>query len=130
MAQNEAIHQTGDSSGDGSILQAARQRRQPKTAIGMALATLLLVNLAMSLYQLPLNRVVERRLCRDYYVDHDPTQIGRDGSVEEHLCKIDAVQKSLGSIQGVMETIWIVGGEQHRLVDLGMRLIDTFKTSL
>jgi hypothetical protein len=65
----------------------------------------------MSLYQLPLNRVIERRLCREYYAEHDPAQ-GSDGPIDEGLCKIEQVQQSLGSIQGVMETIWIVGGER------------------
>ncbi|KAH7152836.1 major facilitator superfamily domain-containing protein [Dactylonectria macrodidyma] len=63
----------------------------------------------MSLYQLPLNRVIERRLCREYYASTDPRVIGPDGSVSEDLCKIDAVQTSLGWIQGVMDTIWIGG---------------------
>lgn len=72
--------------------------------IGAVLVTLVLVNLAMNVYQLPLNRVIERRLCNDYY-GHD------GGDVDEHLCKIDHVQKELGSLQGIMDTIWIMGGE-------------------
>ncbi|KAK4230346.1 major facilitator superfamily domain-containing protein [Podospora fimiseda] len=63
----------------------------------------------MSLYQLPLNRVIERRLCRDFYAATDPSVFGPDGEVSEELCKIDVVQKELGWIQGAMETAWIVG---------------------
>ncbi|KAK4159212.1 major facilitator superfamily domain-containing protein [Cladorrhinum sp. PSN259] len=63
----------------------------------------------MSLYQLPLNRVIERRLCRDYYAATDPSAFGPDGEVNEELCKIDTVQKKLAWIQGAMETAWIVG---------------------
>lgn len=86
--------------------------RQPRArGIRSVLLLLLLVNLAMSLYQLPLNRVIERRLCRDYYSSTDPAKLQPDGSVDESLCKIPEVQQSLGSIQGVMETTWIVGGE-------------------
>lgn len=86
-------------------------RRRPKASIGIVLAVLLLVNLAMSVYQLPINRVIERRLCLEYYRLNDPTRVGKDGNVDEQLCKLDDVQKNLGSILGVMETIWIVGGE-------------------
>lgn len=74
------------------------------------LSLLLLVNLAASLYQLPLNRVIERRLCREYYAEHDPTVIQHDGSIREELCKIDVVQQGLGWIQGTMDTLWVVGG--------------------
>ncbi|KAH6889764.1 major facilitator superfamily domain-containing protein [Thelonectria olida] len=72
----------------------------------------------MSLYQLPLNRLIEKRLCQDYYASTDPSVIGPDGSVDEQLCKIDLVQKGLGRIQGVMETIWI-GGDFIMTIPLG-----------
>ena len=87
-----------------------RPRPQRKAAIGALLAVLLCVNLAASLYQLPLNRVVERRLCSEYYAATDPSRIGKDGNVPEQLCKVDQVQQGLGRIQGIMDTIWIVGG--------------------
>lgn len=91
--------------------RGSASRRQPKASIGTVLMVLLLVNLAMSVYQLPINRVIERRLCLEYYRLNDPTGVGKGEDVDEQLCKIDDVQKKLGSILGVMETIWIVGGE-------------------
>ena len=66
--------------------------------------------MATTLYTLPLNRVIERRLCHDYYIQHDNSLIGSDGTIPEKLCKIDEVQKSLAAIQGVMETISISCG--------------------
>jgi hypothetical protein len=81
-----------------------------KAAIGALLAVLLCINLAASLYQLPLNRVVEKRLCYEYYAANNPSRIGKDGDIPEHLCKVDDVQQGLGRIQGIMDTIWIVGG--------------------
>ncbi|KAB5518249.1 major facilitator superfamily domain-containing protein [Coniochaeta sp. 2T2.1] len=63
----------------------------------------------MSLYQLPLNRVVERRLCREYYAAEDPTAFDPAGEIREELCKVDAVQRELAWIQGAMESAWIVG---------------------
>ena len=67
-----------------------------------------LVNLAWRLYQLPLNRVIERRLCRDFYLNSDPSQIDQDGNVLEELCKLDDIQQGLGSMMGVMETEWLL----------------------
>ncbi|KAI1207843.1 major facilitator superfamily transporter [Annulohypoxylon truncatum] len=87
----------------------ARRRPRPKLAIAPLLVLILLVNLSASLYQLPLNRIIERRLCRDYYNLHDPSVIDNDGNIDEKLCKIDDVQKSLAWVVGIMETLWIVG---------------------
>lgn len=91
-------------------IEVSRPRRPPRSAIAALLSLLLLVNLAASLYQLPLNLVIERRLCLEYYRQSDPSQIGKDGTVEEGLCKIDQIQQGLGWIQGTMDTIWVVGG--------------------
>lgn len=68
------------------------------------LALMVLVNLAWSLYQMPLFRVLERRLCRDYY--------DSDGEIPEANCKVRVVQKGIGTTHGIMETIWVVGGAQ------------------
>ncbi|KXH42889.1 major facilitator superfamily transporter [Colletotrichum simmondsii] len=80
-----------------------------RTGIWALLALVLLVSLAASLYQLPLSRVIERRLCREHYAVTDPSVIDKDGNVAEGLCKVDDVQQSLAWIQGTMETAWIVG---------------------
>ncbi len=82
----------------------------PRRAIRPLLLLVALVNLAWSLYQLPVSRVVESRLCREHYAAHDPSALRPDGSVPEELCKIDDVQQRLGRIQGVMETLWVAGG--------------------
>ncbi|CAG7559815.1 unnamed protein product [Fusarium equiseti] len=62
----------------------------------------------MSLYQLPSNRLIERRLCIDYYRRNDPSKV-LHGGVDEKLCKIRDIEKELGRIQGVMETLWVAG---------------------
>jgi hypothetical protein len=92
---------------DASTGATPRTKRQ----IRALLALMVLVNLAWSLYQLPLNRVIERRLCREFYLQHDPSKIDDHGNVPETACKLDEVQKGLGWTQGVMETTWVVGGE-------------------
>lgn len=97
---------------DGVGSGPQRHRKPPRSAIAALLGLLLLVNLSASLYQLPLNRVVEKRLCQEYYSQNDPSVIGPGGNIEERLCKADAIQAGLGRIQGFMDTTWIVGGRQ------------------
>ena len=61
-----------------------------------------------ALYNLPLNRVIERRLCDEHYAKHDPSVVGLDGSIPEKMCKVDEVQRQLAMLQGIMETTYVV----------------------
>lgn len=70
--------------------------------------------MAQALYTLPLNRVVELRLCEEHYAQYDPSAIQRDGSIPEKLCKIDEVQRRLAWLQGIMETTLVVCGMRVR----------------
>jgi len=70
-----------------------------------------IISLAIRLLNLPLNRVIELRYCKEYYQQHDPSVIGPDGSVPEKLCKINEVQKKLAWLEGVIQTSMIVCGE-------------------
>lgn len=101
----EAANDAAEEAGRQSPLHAHAPRRGP---IRWLLALMLLINLAASLYQLPLNRVIERRLCRMYYGY-------QGGDIDERLCKVDVVQQGLAWTQGVMETAWVVGGEYQAL---------------
>jgi hypothetical protein len=82
----------------------------PRRAIRPLLLLVALVNLAWSLYQLPVSRVIESRLCREHYAIYDPRVFRPDGSVPEELCKVDAVQQQLGWLQGITEASWVAGG--------------------
>ncbi|CAJ2508867.1 Uu.00g138930.m01.CDS01 [Anthostomella pinea] len=87
---------------DGSAGEyVARGERRTKSPIWPLLALLLLVNLTTSIQNLPLNRLLERRLCRDYY--------GPDKDVSEELCKIDEIQQDLAWTIGCLETLWVLG---------------------
>lgn len=92
------------------------RRLSKRGGVWPLLALLLAVQLSWSLYQLPVNRVIERRLCRGYYRAHDPTVINPDGGVDEELCKVNEIQQHLAWILGAMETAWIVGGTSSRVV--------------
>jgi hypothetical protein len=74
------------------------------------LLLLILVHLSNVLYTLPLNRVVELRLCEEHYERHNPASIYPNGSIPENLCKINEVQRRLAWLQGVMETTLVVCG--------------------
>ncbi|KAM7203184.1 hypothetical protein V8F20_004126 [Naviculisporaceae sp. PSN 640] len=93
---------------------AVTPKAELNTDIRILFLLVALVSLAWSLYQLPLNRVVERRLCVEYYRDHEPSLWHGDGNgngneIPEEMCKVDEVQQGLGRIQGFMETGWVVG---------------------
>ncbi|KAI3325380.1 hypothetical protein HD806DRAFT_446559 [Xylariaceae sp. AK1471] len=82
-------------------LPIAHRTQPSRYAIWLVLLLLLLVNLTNGISNIPLNRLLERRLCRIYYdTEHD---------VDEELCKVDRVQQDLAWIMGVFETLWIVG---------------------
>ncbi|KAF2202985.1 MFS general substrate transporter [Delitschia confertaspora ATCC 74209] len=48
----------------------------------------------------PKTRIFEANLCLRYYSKHDPSKINNDGTVDEALCKINAVQEKLAMIIG------------------------------
>ena len=84
--------------------------RKGKHSITPLIVLLILVHLSAVLYTLPLNRVIELRLCQEYYELQDPSVIEDNGSVPEKLCKIDEVQRRLAWLQGIMETTLVVCG--------------------
>ncbi|KAF2741283.1 hypothetical protein EJ04DRAFT_1471 [Polyplosphaeria fusca] len=79
-----------------------------RASIWPLLLLLILTNMAMSLYTLPLNRVIEKRLCDEHYAHHDPSAINAGETIPEKLCKIDEIQKQLAWLQGIMETTFVV----------------------
>lgn len=115
---------------------ATKAKTRRNTDVRILFLLVALVSLAWSLYQLPLNRVIERRLCVEYYRGraglHDASSsspssvwsadlksestvhlkdgVVGDGEIPEEMCKVDPVQRNLGRIQGFMETGWVVGG--------------------
>lgn len=73
---------------------------------------LVLVHLANVLYTLPINRVIEMRLCREHYAADPTTPIKPRESIPEKMCKIDDIQRNLAWLQGVMETTLVVCGRK------------------
>ncbi|GAP85048.1 putative major facilitator superfamily transporter [Rosellinia necatrix] len=105
MDQHDSIRDTDfdshDVTSDGHQRPPTRDSQPARHAIWLVLLLLLLVNLTNGISNIPLNRLLERRLCRKYYdADYD---------IDERLCKVDKVQQDLAWIMGFFETLWIVG---------------------
>ncbi|KAF2132125.1 hypothetical protein P153DRAFT_373932 [Dothidotthia symphoricarpi CBS 119687] len=79
-----------------------------KHPIWPLISILVLIHLSTALYTLPLNRVIERRLCQEHYARLDPHSFPPGGIIPEKVCKIDAVQRQLAWLQGIMETTLVI----------------------
>ncbi|KAF5565131.1 major facilitator superfamily transporter [Fusarium napiforme] len=66
---------------------------------------ILLVDVPNFLSEVPKLRMLELGLCRGYYAATDPSVIGRDGSVPEHLCKVHEIQSALAKMRGILGMI-------------------------
>lgn len=64
---------------------------------------------------IPLNRLVEINLCREYYLQHDPSVLGPSGDIEESLCKEKSIQVKLAWIIGLISTLGLVCGQFSHL---------------
>ncbi|KAF4337200.1 major facilitator superfamily transporter [Fusarium beomiforme] len=65
----------------------------------------LLVDVPSFMSEVPKLRMLELGLCRDYYAANDPSVIGHDGSVPEHLCRVSEIQSSLAKMRGILGMI-------------------------
>lgn len=66
-------------------------------------AVVLAVEMGLNMADSPMVRIYESITCRHYYAQHDSSQIGADGQVEEELCKVKDVQTELAAVKGYME---------------------------
>lgn len=74
--------------------------------------------MSQALYTLPLNRVIELRLCNEHYTRNDPSVLQRHGTIPEELCKIDEVQQRLAWLQGIMEITLVVCGNSMSKLEI------------
>jgi hypothetical protein len=64
--------------------------------IGLAVVS----DIGEDLYAAPRVRLFESVTCTRHYLQNDPSRVNPDGSVPEHLCKIDKVQSKVASVIG------------------------------
>ncbi|KAI0397533.1 major facilitator superfamily domain-containing protein [Xylariaceae sp. FL0594] len=102
-SNQEPIYRSNDISPTAGSHHVFRHTRVKASthAIWLVLLLLLLINLTSGISIIPLNRLLERCLCRIYYDTTD--------DINEELCKVDRVQQDLAWIVGILETLWIVG---------------------
>jgi len=48
----------------------------------------------------PRIRLLEASICRSHFLAHNPSVLNPDGSIDESLCKLDAIQARLAHIRG------------------------------
>jgi len=88
-----------------------------RRAKAIVLLLLALHHFGFKIMYLPLNRVMENRICHNYYSIHDPLKIPTDGIVPEKLCKLDDVQKELAALFGTTESLHLfIGVSLSRLM--------------
>jgi len=61
------------------------------------------VSIAGDLVSIPIVRVIEDAVCKDYYRSHDGQFLLTHGEIDEKLCKQDEIQSELAYIMGVQE---------------------------
>ena len=76
----------------------------------------LLVNLGHRLMNIPLNRLFEINLCREYWSHHDPSLVGSDGRTDELFCKEDPIQEKLAFYIGLITTLELICGPNKSIV--------------
>ena len=72
----------------------------------------LVADLGGGLVDTPEVRLLELAVCRDYYLVHDPSVIGRPplSYVEEELCKLDAIQVELAYLRTMKSILMMLPG--------------------
>lgn len=71
-----------------------------KHVVVLCIALAVVSDIGEYLYFAPRLRLSESVICTRYYLRHDPSLVGRDGSVPEQFCKVDSVQNELATFMG------------------------------
>lgn len=126
-----STNSSSDSSGERLADEEASSAPSPRRILRLA-ALLLYVALfgtAARLMELPIGRAIELRYCQKYYLEHDPSRIGRDGSIPEEWCKVDQVQLGLGWMLGTLGTLTTLCGKCCPLHPAGLLLAHSIRHS-
>jgi hypothetical protein len=92
-----------DGSGRNS---SVRVKLAPYVCGAMVVAT----HLAFYTMFVPMVRLIELAVCREYYNIHDPTLIDPGGYVEEGRCKVDSIQRKLAWLMTLNQLLSYAGG--------------------
>lgn len=86
--------------GEDSHQDSGKKKPSWILSVVLIFAIISIIDVSAFLANLPKTRVFEANICLSYYQKHDPSVISDDGSVPEHLCKVDKVQQKLAMIFG------------------------------
>ncbi|KIX10553.1 uncharacterized protein Z518_01636 [Rhinocladiella mackenziei CBS 650.93] len=98
----------GSDSGGGEAQTVSSATGRLKRVPWICGAILFFANLGLRLMNVPFNRLLESTICRDHWKQYDPSLLGPDQNVDEHLCKGKAVQTRLAFYVGLISTIELV----------------------
>ncbi|KAF2014538.1 MFS general substrate transporter [Aaosphaeria arxii CBS 175.79] len=83
------------------------ERRNEKkpwvTLVVLIFFLVVIIDIGAFLAEAPKTRVYEANLCIRHYLEHDPSKINPDGTVDEALCKEDDIQRKMAMIFGWQE---------------------------
>lgn len=79
-------------------------------------ALLLLGNFSYFLLEVPIVRLIERGVCREYYASNPVSTALRSGDIDESLCKLAPIQNTLAAIMGWKISFDAVPGMLDRLL--------------
>jgi hypothetical protein len=71
-----------------------------KHVVALCIALAITADIGENLFLAPKVRLFESVVCTKHYLGQNPSLVGIDGSVPEHLCKIDPVQDRVATILG------------------------------
>ncbi|KAL9037646.1 MAG: hypothetical protein Q9214_005608 [Letrouitia sp. 1 TL-2023] len=97
---------------DGVVLNSSQQRFQ-RRILGPIMLLVFLADFASMLVIAPSTRLFESVVCHNFYSAVDPSVIGRDGSVDEHYCKVNPVQEELAFLQTWQTFVTLLPGRTH-----------------
>jgi hypothetical protein len=99
-----------DDEPQNALPEPPARKRSSRAATATVLLLLGLHALGFKIMYIPLNRVIENRFCRSYYLEHDPSVVPSDGLVPEKLCKVNEVQQQLAALFGTVESFHLFIG--------------------
>lgn len=90
---------------------AEKKKKKPWVLfVVLVFALVSIIDVGAFLADPPKTRVFEANICLGYYLEHDASVIGKDGSIPEKLCKLDEIQQKLAMIFGWQDTFDAIPG--------------------
>jgi hypothetical protein len=104
VVETTALLPSQPKSGHGLTTASAQPRTRCKWpwkhVVALCIALAITADIGEYLFLAPKVRLFESVACTKHYLQENPSLVRKDGSVPEHLCKIDPVQDRVATIIG------------------------------